>query len=153
MRQLLPRGLSVLYTLCTHTHTHTYMWFFLLSCWISQSSRVQDQTMSVLNLHPESFYPCSTLYWTDWNREAPKIECSSVDGQNRRVVVSDGIGLPNALTYDSSSGQICWADAGDGHEDIDRPRTTHGSGTWHRAWFQFLQMEYKGDVVHICTCY
>lgn len=53
-----------------------------------------------------------TLYWTDWNREAPKIESASVDGQNRRVVVSDGIGLPNALTYDSSSGQICWADAG-----------------------------------------
>lgn len=53
-----------------------------------------------------------TLYWTDWNREAPKIETSSVDGKNRRVVVSDGIGLPNALTYDSSSGQVCWADAG-----------------------------------------
>ncbi|XP_029300808.1 nidogen-2 [Cottoperca gobio] len=53
-----------------------------------------------------------TLYWTDWNREAPKIESSSVDGQNRRVVVSDGIGLPNALTYDSSSAQVCWADAG-----------------------------------------
>ncbi|XP_027147434.1 nidogen-2 isoform X8 [Larimichthys crocea] len=53
-----------------------------------------------------------TLYWTDWNREAPKIESSTVDGQNRKVVVSDGIGLPNALTYDSSSGQVCWADAG-----------------------------------------
>ncbi|XP_078147276.1 nidogen-2 [Centroberyx gerrardi] len=53
-----------------------------------------------------------TLYWTDWNREAPKIESSSVDGHNRRVVVSDGIGLPNALTYDSTSGQVCWADAG-----------------------------------------
>lgn len=55
---------------------------------------------------------CSTLYWTDWNREAPKIEASSVEGENRRVVVSDGIGLPNALTYDSSTGQVCWADAG-----------------------------------------
>lgn len=53
-----------------------------------------------------------TLYWTDWNREAPKIESSTVEGQNRRVLVSDGIGLPNALTYDHSSGQICWADAG-----------------------------------------
>ncbi|XP_039870874.1 nidogen-2 isoform X5 [Simochromis diagramma] len=53
-----------------------------------------------------------TLYWTDWNREAPKIESSSVDGQNRQVIVSDGIGLPNALTYDSASEQICWADAG-----------------------------------------
>ncbi|XP_034032146.1 LOW QUALITY PROTEIN: nidogen-2 [Thalassophryne amazonica] len=53
-----------------------------------------------------------TLYWTDWNREAPKIESSTIEGQDRRVVVSDGIGLPNALTYDSSSGQVCWADAG-----------------------------------------
>ncbi|MEQ2196786.1 hypothetical protein XENOCAPTIV_012713 [Xenoophorus captivus] len=53
-----------------------------------------------------------SLYWTDWNREAPKIETSTVEGQDRRVVVSDGIGLPNALTYDFSSGQICWADAG-----------------------------------------
>ncbi|XP_061539466.1 nidogen-2 [Phycodurus eques] len=53
-----------------------------------------------------------SLYWTDWNREAPKIESASVDGQNRRVVVSEGIGLPNALTYDYSSGHICWADAG-----------------------------------------
>nr|XP_049609391.1 nidogen-2 isoform X40 [Syngnathus scovelli] len=53
-----------------------------------------------------------SLYWTDWNREAPKIESASVDGQNRRVVVSEGIGLPNALTYDYSSGHVCWADAG-----------------------------------------
>uniref|UniRef100_A0A8C1XKI3 Nidogen 2a (osteonidogen) n=1 Tax=Cyprinus carpio TaxID=7962 RepID=A0A8C1XKI3_CYPCA len=53
-----------------------------------------------------------TLYWTDWNREAPKIESSSVDGQNRRVLVQDGIGLPNALTYDSTTRQVCWADAG-----------------------------------------
>ncbi|XP_043966028.1 nidogen-2 isoform X3 [Gambusia affinis] len=53
-----------------------------------------------------------SLYWTDWNREAPKIETSTVDGQGRRVVVSERVGLPNALTYDLSAGQICWADAG-----------------------------------------
>lgn len=58
---------------------------------------------------------CSTLYWTDWNREAPKIESSSWDGQKRRVIVSDGIGLPNALTYDHSTDQVCWADAGKHH--------------------------------------
>ncbi|XDV42940.1 hypothetical protein PO909_011511 [Leuciscus waleckii] len=56
--------------------------------------------------------PTGTLYWTDWNREAPKIESSSVDGQNRRVLVQDGIGLPNALAYDSTTRQVCWADAG-----------------------------------------
>ncbi|KAK7152743.1 hypothetical protein R3I93_010837 [Phoxinus phoxinus] len=56
--------------------------------------------------------PTGTLYWTDWNREAPKIESSSVDGQNRRILVQDGIGLPNALAYDSTTRQVCWADAG-----------------------------------------
>lgn len=53
-----------------------------------------------------------TLYWTDWNREAPKIESSTVEGQNRRVLVRDGIGLPNALTIDPTTRGICWADAG-----------------------------------------
>ncbi|XP_028318693.1 LOW QUALITY PROTEIN: nidogen-2 [Gouania willdenowi] len=53
-----------------------------------------------------------TLYWTDWNREAPKIERATVDGTERRVLVSDGVGLPNALTHDPSTGHICWADAG-----------------------------------------
>ncbi|XP_061112945.1 nidogen-2 [Conger conger] len=53
-----------------------------------------------------------TLYWTDWNREAPKIETSTVEGHDRRVLVRDGIGLPNALTFDPSSRQVCWADAG-----------------------------------------
>ncbi|KAI1895278.1 hypothetical protein AGOR_G00104650 [Albula goreensis] len=53
-----------------------------------------------------------TLYWTDWNREAPKIESATVEGHNRRVLVRDGIGLPNALTFDSSARQVCWADAG-----------------------------------------
>lgn len=52
------------------------------------------------------------MFWTDWNREAPKIESSTVDGEDRRVVVSEGIGLPNALTYDPVAKQVCWADAG-----------------------------------------
>lgn len=73
-------------------------------------SHLQSGPQFAPRLTPASF--CRTLYWTDWNRDAPKIESASVDGQNRRVVVSDGIGLPNSLTYDSSSGQVCWADAG-----------------------------------------
>lgn len=55
---------------------------------------------------------CRNLYWTDWNREAPKIETSYVDGSNRRILVNDNLGLPNGLTFDPFSKQICWADAG-----------------------------------------
>lgn len=54
----------------------------------------------------------SNLYWTDWNREAPKIETSYMDGSNRRVLVKDDLGLPNGLTFDPRSSLLCWADAG-----------------------------------------
>lgn len=54
----------------------------------------------------------SNLYWTDWNRDAPKIETSYMDGSNRRVLVKDDLGLPNGLTYDPQSSMLCWADAG-----------------------------------------
>lgn len=57
------------------------------------------------------YFP-SNLYWTDWNREAPKIETSTVNGANRRVLVNRDIGLPNGLTFDPFSKLLCWADAG-----------------------------------------
>ncbi|XP_036405206.1 nidogen-2-like, partial [Megalops cyprinoides] len=56
--------------------------------------------------------PSGMLYWTDWNRDAPKIESSTVEGHDRKVVVHDRIGLPNALTFDPSTKYLCWADAG-----------------------------------------
>lgn len=52
------------------------------------------------------------MYWTDWNREAPKIETSSLEGENRRILVNKDIGLPNGLTFDPFSKLLCWADAG-----------------------------------------
>lgn len=60
----------------------------------------------------ESLFCNSNLYWADWNRDAPKIETSYMDGSNRRVLVKDDLGLPNGLTYDSQSSLLCWADAG-----------------------------------------
>lgn len=35
-----------------------------------------------------------------------------MDGSHRRVLVKDDLGLPNGLTYDRRSSQLCWADAG-----------------------------------------
>lgn len=65
----------------------------------------------------------SNLYWTDWNREAPKIETSSLEGENRRILVNKDIGLPNGLTFDPFSKLLCWADAGitDGSEHTSLP--------------------------------
>jgi len=55
---------------------------------------------------------CSLVFWTDWNRESPKIEKANMDGSDRRSLVTEGLGLPNGLTIDYHSSQICWADAG-----------------------------------------
>ncbi|XP_045902230.1 nidogen-1-like [Micropterus dolomieu] len=52
------------------------------------------------------------LYWADWNRDGPKIEMSNMDGTDRTVLVKDDLGLPNGLTFDLDSQQLCWADAG-----------------------------------------
>ena len=52
-----------------------------------------------------------TMYWADWNREAPKIEVASMDGGRRRVLVQRKMGLPNGLTLDRRNDELCWTDA------------------------------------------
>lgn len=52
------------------------------------------------------------MFWTDWNRDAPKVEAANMDGTERRTLASDGLGLPNGLTIDYDTNQVCWADAG-----------------------------------------
>ncbi|CAB0008568.1 unnamed protein product [Nesidiocoris tenuis] len=53
------------------------------------------------------------LYWSDWNRAAPKIEESNLDGSQRRDLVTGAdIRLPNALTIDWDKDELCWSDAG-----------------------------------------
>ena len=56
------------------------------------------------------------VFWSDWNRETPKIESAYMDGTNRQVVIQEGLGLPNGLTIDQEAQQLCWADAGMGLE-------------------------------------
>lgn len=55
----------------------------------------------------------SKLYWSDWNRESPKIEQSDLDGTNRQVLLqAPEINLPNSLSISSRTGEVCYADAG-----------------------------------------
>ena len=54
----------------------------------------------------------SLMFWTDWNRDAPKIEKANMDGTDRQTIVTEGLNLPNGLTIDYHSSQVCWADAG-----------------------------------------
>ena len=55
---------------------------------------------------------CSTIYWTDWNRSHPRIETANMDGNERHLLISSDLSLPNALTIDYQMDELCWADAG-----------------------------------------
>ena len=52
------------------------------------------------------------MFWTDWNRDAPKIEMANMDGTDRRVLVNEDIRLPNGLAIVIEEQKLCWADAG-----------------------------------------
>ncbi|VVC26101.1 Hypothetical protein CINCED_3A019659 [Cinara cedri] len=53
------------------------------------------------------------LFWSDWNRNSPKIEWSDLDGSRREIFVQGpNVKLPNSLAIDWYTDEICWADAG-----------------------------------------
>lgn len=55
------------------------------------------------------------LYWADRGNE-PKIECSWLDGQQRKVLVSDGLGWPTGLSIDfTNRDRIYWSDSKESH--------------------------------------
>lgn len=56
------------------------------------------------------------LFWSDWNRAQPKIEWSNLDGTDRAVfLVGPEVQLPNSVTTDPTTDELCWADAGTKH--------------------------------------
>jgi nidogen (entactin) len=53
------------------------------------------------------------VFWSDWNREAPKLEWSNFDGSGRDILLQgSSVKLPNSLAIDWNRDELCWADAG-----------------------------------------
>ncbi|XP_029850375.2 prolow-density lipoprotein receptor-related protein 1 [Ixodes scapularis] len=72
------------------------------------------------------------MFWTDWDKEAPRIEQASMSGDGRRVVlrideVSEGGAWPNGLTLDFVALRIYWIDA-----RSDSVHTSRYDGSDHR---------------------
>lgn len=59
-------------------------------------------------------YSCSRkVFWSDWNRRAPKIEWANMDGTGREVFLQGpSVQLPNSLAIDWETDNLCFADAG-----------------------------------------
>ncbi len=75
------------------------------------SAGYRREEQHILNVH-ELILLCRRLFWSDWDRNRPRIESSYFDGSDRRVVVDAMIGMPNSLTADHDRGLVCWADGG-----------------------------------------
>lgn len=55
----------------------------------------------------------SKLFWSDWNRDSPKIEWSNLDGTDRATLLTKpNVQLPNSLAIKQQTGEVCFADAG-----------------------------------------
>ncbi|XP_012216144.1 nidogen isoform X3 [Linepithema humile] len=53
------------------------------------------------------------IFWSDWNRASPKLEWANEDGTDRAIFLQgDFVKLPNSLSIDWSTDELCWADAG-----------------------------------------
>lgn len=53
------------------------------------------------------------IFWSDWNRNAPKIEWANMDGTQRGVFLDEAdVKLPNSLAVDWTRDRLCYADAG-----------------------------------------
>jgi nidogen (entactin) len=53
------------------------------------------------------------VFWSDWNRESPKLEWANSDGTGRSVFLKGAaVKLPNSLSIDFDRDELCWADAG-----------------------------------------
>ncbi|XP_031781812.1 nidogen isoform X2 [Nasonia vitripennis] len=53
------------------------------------------------------------IFWSDWYRPAPKLECANEDGTGRQIFLTgEHVKLPNSLAIDWYTDELCWADAG-----------------------------------------
>ena len=59
-----------------------------------------------LALFPREGY----IFWTEWG-DHPKIERASLDGSNRKTIVSSDLHFPNGLSIDYVHRKVYWADA------------------------------------------
>ncbi|XP_013179565.1 PREDICTED: nidogen-1 [Papilio xuthus] len=60
-------------------------------------------------VHPQR----GKIFWSDWNRNGPKIEWANMDGTQRGVFLDQtDVKLPNSLAIDWARDRLCYADAG-----------------------------------------
>lgn len=52
------------------------------------------------------------MYWTDWDRQNPRIMKANMDGTEVEVFIQEDITLPNNLAIDPFFRRLCFIDDG-----------------------------------------
>lgn len=55
--------------------------------------------------------PCSLMFWTNWNEQAPSIMRASLNGANVLVIIGSDIKTPNGLAIDHRAEKLYFSDA------------------------------------------
>ena len=62
-----------------------------------------------------TFYVLGLLFWTDWDKDIPRIECADMSGMNRKVIFNvttyKNGAWPNGLSLDYVLKRLYWIDA------------------------------------------
>ena len=85
------------------------------------------------------FFCFRYLFWTDWG-SSPKIERSSLSGENRQTIISADIVWPNDVAVDYTSNRLYWIDA---HSDKLESANLDGKNRQLQ-----VQLRYHNIIIH-----
>ncbi|GAB1611093.1 nidogen-1-like isoform X2, partial [Argonauta hians] len=77
------------------------------------------------------------LYWIDWDHDNPRIEKSNMDGSDRQLFVHNDLKLPNGITLDLHTSQLCWGD-----KVLSKIECVHVSGVGRRVVYKLEGHEF-----------
>ncbi|XP_052829737.1 nidogen-1-like isoform X2 [Octopus bimaculoides] len=77
------------------------------------------------------------LYWVDWMHDNPRIEKANMDGSDRQLFVHDDLKLPNAITLDLLTNQLCWGD-----KALSKIECVHFNGVGRRVLYKVQGHEF-----------
>ena len=71
----------------------------------------------MIKLGPFLHFLSSLMFWTDWEKDNPRVERATMAGDDRMILWNGydtgniGDGWPNGLTIDYMEERVYWADA------------------------------------------
>ena len=90
-------------------------------------SKLTEYTVCNYKIVQTTFNVLGLLFWTDWDKDIPRIECADMSGMNRKVIFNvttyKNGAWPNGLSLDYVLKRLYWIDAR--ADSIHRSSSSH----------------------------